>query len=157
MFTIHIRDLEDTQKLGIYLGKTATAGNNIILSGDLGAGKTTLTKGIGEGLGIKQMIKSPTYTIIREYEQGRIPFYHMDVYRINEGLDEMGLEDYFEGNGLSVIEWGEMLGEEKPVDYLKIDIQKLEDENQRDIHLISVGQKAEEWLEKIQKEWSNTQ
>ena len=77
----------------------AQAGDVIVLTGDLGAGKTTMTKGIALGLGISQMIKSPTYTIIREYPQGRLPLYHMDVYRVEEGADELGLDEYFEGDG----------------------------------------------------------
>ncbi|MDR2834381.1 MAG: tRNA (adenosine(37)-N6)-threonylcarbamoyltransferase complex ATPase subunit type 1 TsaE [Streptococcaceae bacterium] len=155
MFSIKINNLEQTQELGVYLGKTAQPSNNIILSGDLGAGKTTLTKGIGQGIGIKQMIKSPTYTIIREYEQGRMPLYHMDVYRVQEGIDELGLDDYFEGNGLSVIEWGEMLGEELPEDYLKITIEKIEDTDKRIIYFEPKGKKAQNWYEQIQKDWKN--
>ena len=152
MLKITMNQLEDTQALGEYLGQSAPAGSIIILSGDLGAGKTTLTKGIGKGLGIEQMIKSPTYTIIKEYESGRLPFYHMDIYRIKEGMDELGLDDYFEGKGLCVVEWGELLEEELPADYLKITINKLEAENEREFVLEAAGQTSSKWLEAI-KEW----
>ena len=93
----------ETEAIAQIIGQKAQAGDVIVLTGDLGAGKTTMTKGIALGLGISQMIKSPTYTIIREYPQGRLPLYHMDVYRVEEGADELGLDEYFEGDGLSVV------------------------------------------------------
>ena len=98
------------------LGKKLQAGDIIVLTGELGAGKTTFTKGLGLGLDIHQMIKSPTYTIVREYE-GRLPLYHMDVYRIGDDPDSFDLDDYLFGDGVSVIEWGEMLGDDLPKDY----------------------------------------
>ena len=110
----------ETEAIAKIIGQKAQAGDVIILTGDLGAGKTTMTKGIALGLGISQMIKSPTYTIIREYPQGRLPLYHMDVYRVEEGADELGLDEYFEGDGLSVVEWGSLIEEELPEDYLEI-------------------------------------
>ena len=102
---IALTDLLATEKLGEIMGECAAAGDVIILTGELGAGKTTITKGIAQGLGVTRMVKSPTYTIIREYEEGRLPLYHMDVYRIGPDADELGLEEYFEGEGLSVVEW----------------------------------------------------
>ena len=103
------------------IGTVAQAGDNLVLTGDLGAGKTTLTKGIAQGLGIDQMIKSPTYTIIREYTQGRLPLYHMDVYRLEDvGGDDLGFEEYLYGNGVSVIEWAKFIEEELPAAYLTI-------------------------------------
>lgn len=91
---ITLVDTAATERLGKMIGTAAQASDNLVLTGDLGAGKTTLTKGIALGLGIDQMIKSPTYTIIREYQQGRLPLYHMDVYRIETGADDLGLDDY---------------------------------------------------------------
>lgn len=110
----------ETETLAEVIGRVAQAGDNLVLTGDLGAGKTTLTKGIAKGLGITQMIKSPTYTIIREYPDGRLPLYHMDVYRVEYGAEDLGLDEYFEGDGLSVIEWGNMLKEALPQDYLEL-------------------------------------
>lgn len=107
MFTIN--DLEATAAFAKIIGEAAEPGDNLVLTGDLGAGKTTLTKGIALGLGIEQLIKSPTYTIIREYTNGRLPLYHMDVYRVEYGAEDLGLDDYFEGDGLCVIEWGNLL------------------------------------------------
>ena len=107
--------------LGKQLGKLLEKQDVIILSGDLGAGKTTFTKGIAKGLGIDQMIKSPTYTIVREYE-GRLPLYHLDVYRIVNDPDSIDLDDFLYGEGVTIIEWGELLDESLLGDYLLISI-----------------------------------
>ncbi|MBP2098302.1 tRNA (adenosine(37)-N6)-threonylcarbamoyltransferase complex ATPase subunit type 1 TsaE [Enterococcus rivorum] len=151
---INVKKPEETEKLAKVIGLSAVAGDTIILTGDLGAGKTTLTKGIALGLGIDQMIKSPTYTIIREYQQGRIPLYHMDVYRIEEGADDLALDDYFEGDGLSVVEWGKMLGDFLPEDYLEITFTKdLTDIEKREIHLEAFGAKSEAFLKRVIERW----
>lgn len=143
-----------TEELGKIIGRAAEPSDNLVLTGDLGAGKTTLTKGIARGLGIEQMIKSPTYTIIREYQQGRLPLYHMDVYRIEAGAGDLGLDDYFEGDGLSVIEWGQQLGEYLPEDYLELLISKDEqDENLRQIELLAHGKQAQRFQTRIMKAW----
>ena len=92
------------EKLGALLQKQDV----LILTGDLGAGKTTFTKGLARGLGIKQMIKSPTYPIVREYD-GRLPLYHLDVYRIGEDPDSIDLDDFLFGDGVTVIAWGVLL------------------------------------------------
>jgi len=111
--------------LGKQLGKLLEKQDVIILSGDLGAGKTTFTKGIAKGLGIDQMIKSPTYTIVREYE-GRLPLYHLDVYRIGNDPDSIDLDDFLFGEGATIIEWGELIEPSLSDAYLKIFIRKLE-------------------------------
>lgn len=108
---------------GFQLGQLFQAQDVLVLTGDLGAGKTTFTKGLARGLGISQMIKSPTYTIVREYE-GRLPLYHLDVYRIGEDPDSIDLDDFLFGEGVTVIEWGELLGDSLPDDYLKLEILK---------------------------------
>ena len=104
--------------LGKQLGKLLEKQDVIILSGDLGAGKTTFTKGIAKGLGIDQMIKSPTYTIVREYE-GRLPLYHLDVYRIGNDPDSIDLDDFLFGDGATIIEWGELIEPSLSDAYLK--------------------------------------
>ena len=109
---------EELIQWGQRLGKLLRAGDVLVLTGDLGAGKTTFTKGLALGLGISQMIKSPTYTIVREYE-GRLPLYHLDVYRIGDDPDSIDLDDFLFGEGVTVIEWGELLGENLPEDFLK--------------------------------------
>ena len=129
--------------LGEQLGKLLEKQDVIILSGDLGAGKTTFTKGLARGLGIKQMIKSPTYTIVREYE-GRLPLYHMDVYRIGNDPDSIDLDDFIYGEGVTVIEWGELIASNLPDGYLKLFIRKLEDGRKLDFE--AVGARAEALL-----------
>lgn len=108
---------------GFQLGQVFQTQDVLVLTGDLGAGKTTFTKGLARGLDISQMIKSPTYTIVREYE-GRLPLYHLDVYRIGEDPDSIDLDDFLFGEGVTVIEWGELLGDSLPDDYLKLEILK---------------------------------
>lgn len=104
----------------------------ILLDGDLGAGKTTFTKGLALGLGIKHNVKSPTFNLIKEYHQGRIPLFHMDVYRLEGvGGSDLGLEEYFNGGGVSVIEWAQYIGDELPPEYLRIQIVKDERDDQR--------------------------
>ncbi|MHC5227147.1 tRNA (adenosine(37)-N6)-threonylcarbamoyltransferase complex ATPase subunit type 1 TsaE [Enterococcus sp. LJL99] len=149
---ISVQNLEKTEQLGLVIGKLVSAGDVIILSGDLGAGKTTFTKSLALGLGIEQMIKSPTYTIIREYQTGRLPLYHMDVYRIGGEADELGLEEYFEGDGVSVVEWGQLLEENLPENYLAIDLEKESENLEKRIMTIKAhGRKAEKLLQKIEK------
>lgn len=151
---ITLADTTATEELGKIIGAAANPNDNLVLTGDLGAGKTTLTKGIALGLGIDQMIKSPTYTIIREYQQGRLPLYHMDVYRIESGADDLGLDDYFEGDGLSVIEWGQQLGDYMPEDYLELLLSKDDqDENLRRVELLANGERSERFKERILKAW----
>ncbi len=112
---------DELMVLGEKLGALLQKQDVLILTGDLGAGKTTFTKGLARGLGIKQMIKSPTYTIVREYD-GRLPLYHLDVYRIGEDPDSIDLDDFLYGEGVTIIEWGELLDESLLGDYLLISI-----------------------------------
>lgn len=108
-----INNESETKKFGVELGKGLKKGDVIALTGDLGTGKTTLSKYIGEGLGISEMITSPTFTIVQEYHSGRLPLYHFDVYRINdlEEMYELGYEEYFYGDGVSIVEWADKIME----------------------------------------------
>ena len=117
---------EQTMELGRKLGEEARPGEVYTLIGDLGVGKTVLTQGIAEGLGIEEPICSPTFTIVQVYEEGRMPFYHFDVYRIGdiEEMDEIGYEDYFYGEGLCMIEWANLIEEILPEDRKEICIEK---------------------------------
>ena len=115
---------QEVTEYGIRLGEEAMPGQVIALTGDLGAGKTTLTKAIARGLGVSEMITSPTFTIVKEYRSGRLPLFHFDVYRIGD-IDEMyelGYEEYFYGDGLCVIEWADLIEELIPEDALRISI-----------------------------------
>lgn len=117
---------QDTYDLGKKLGKEAKEGQVFCLDGDLGVGKTVFTKGLAQGLEIEEPIQSPTFTIVREYEEGRLPFYHFDVYRIGdvEEMDEIGYEDYVYGGGVCLIEWANLIEEILPDHYTKIEILK---------------------------------
>ena len=117
---------QETLELGRQLGRNAKPGEVYTLIGDLGVGKTVLTQGIAEGLEITEPICSPTFTIVQVYEEGRMPFYHFDVYRIGdvEEMEEIGYEDYFYGDGLTMIEWANLIEEILPEHYRRITIEK---------------------------------
>lgn len=151
---IELNGLEQTEKLAKVIGKVAMPGDNLVLTGDLGVGKTTLTKGIAQGLEIDQMIKSPTYTIIREYTQGRLPLYHMDIYRVAASGADLGLDEYFEGEGLSVVEWGNLLEEALPEDYLELCLEKSDtDLEKRYVKLHAYGEQGSEFKKRIMEQW----
>ena len=101
---------EDTLKLGRAVGNVLKAGDILLLEGDLGAGKTTFTQGLADGLGVDEFVNSPTFVIINEYYSGKLPLYHMDLYRLEDEaqLYDLGVEEYFFGNGVSVVEWPEI-------------------------------------------------
>lgn len=130
---IYMKNEAETVGFGIELGQTAKSGTVIALTGDLGAGKTTLTKSIAKGLGIDDVITSPTFTIVKEYYSGRLPLYHFDVYRIGD-VDEMyelGYEDYFFGEGVCVVEWADLIEDIMPEETLCINIEYGEKEGER--------------------------
>ena len=117
---------EETLELGREMGRNAQPGDVYTLIGDLGVGKTVFTQGIAEGLEIEESICSPTFTIVQVYEEGRMPFYHFDVYRIGdvEEMEEIGYEDYFYGEGLCMIEWANLIEEILPSKRKEITIEK---------------------------------
>ncbi len=117
---------EDTFKAGEQLAKEARPGDIYTLNGDLGVGKTIFTKGMARGLGIEEPVTSPTFTILQEYESGRLPLYHFDVYRIGdpEEMDEIGYEDYFYGQGICLIEWAGLIEELIPAEAIRVSIEK---------------------------------
>ena len=133
---------QETFELGKEIGEHAKGGEVFTLEGDLGVGKTVFTKGFAYGLGVRDDVVSPTFTIVQEYEDGRLPFYHFDVYRIGavEEMDEIGYEDYIQGEGVCLIEWANLIEEiylgedtdchrerlEKGFDYRKITISQVE-------------------------------
>ena len=117
---------EETFSFGKWIGENAFPGQVSTLVGDLGVGKTVFTQGVAEGLGITEPVNSPTFTIIQEYESGRMPFYHFDVYRIGdiEEMEEIGYDDYFYGNGICLIEWANLIEEILPEHIIEITIEK---------------------------------
>ena len=128
-----LRSEREVTEYGHWLGEHAKAGQVLALTGDLGAGKTTLTKAIAAGLGVEETITSPTFTIVKEYRSGRLPLFHFDVYRIGD-IDEMyelGYEEYFFGEGICVVEWADLIEELIPEDALRISIAYGEQEEER--------------------------
>ena len=117
---------KETEQLGQKIGESAKAGDLYTLTGDLGVGKTVFTQGVAKGLGIGEPINSPTFTIVQIYESGRMPFYHLDVYRIAdiEEMEEIGYEDFFYGEGVCLIEWSRQIEEILPEDAVRIRIEK---------------------------------
>ena len=123
---IETRSAEETYQLGVHIGEKALPGQVYTLVGDLGVGKTVFTQGMAKGLGITEPVSSPTFTIVQVYEEGRLPLYHFDVYRIGdvEEMEEIGYEDYFYGEGVSLIEWANLIEEILPEKYTEIKIEK---------------------------------
>ncbi|MCH1981965.1 tRNA (adenosine(37)-N6)-threonylcarbamoyltransferase complex ATPase subunit type 1 TsaE [Ruminococcus sp. OA3] len=117
---------DETLELGVRIGRQAKAGQIYTLTGDLGVGKTVFTQGIAKGLGITEPVCSPTFTIVQEYDTGRLPLYHFDVYRIGdlEEMEEIGYDDYFFGEGICLVEWAELIEELLPDGCIRITILK---------------------------------
>mgnify|MGYP000866929210 CR=1 FL=1 len=134
-----VNSTEEMQALGYALGKCFQPGDVLLLTGSLGSGKTTLTQGIAAGLGVDELVNSPTFVLINEYRSGRIPLYHMDLYRLVDAtqLDDLGVEDYFFGNGVCVVEWPELAKSQLPDDYSVLNIQKADDGRQ--LQLVTEG------------------
>lgn len=151
MFTIDINGLEETKAFGKRLGSLLKPGDILCLNGDLGAGKTTLTKSIGLGLGVEDYITSPTFALINEYE-GNFPVYHFDVYRL-EGVGDsfdLGFDEYFFGRGVCIIEWAEKIEEVIPEDRIVLDIEKTS-EMGRKINLRGYGSRYLEVIKEMEK------
>lgn len=131
MKIIETHSPEETYKVGYDLGNSAEKGQIFCMSGDLGVGKTVFTQGFAAGLGVEDNVNSPTFTIVQEYEDGRIPLYHLDVYRISDvsEMDEIGYEEYFYGEGVCLIEWAEIIEDILPEDVTWITIEKSMDED----------------------------
>ncbi len=130
---IRLNNETDTRALGHRIAEAAEPGDVVALIGDLGTGKTALTKYIAEGLGIKGDISSPTFTIVKEYRNGRLPLYHFDVYRLGNGdeLIDIGAEEMLDGDGLCVIEWADIVADVLPEDALAIRLDYGENEGER--------------------------
>ncbi|MHC1722144.1 MAG: tRNA (adenosine(37)-N6)-threonylcarbamoyltransferase complex ATPase subunit type 1 TsaE [Aminipila sp.] len=133
MDKLMIKNEKQTKEFGLLLADKLVSGSVVALIGDLGTGKTALTKYIAEGLGIKEVITSPTFTIVQEYHDGRLPLYHFDVYRINdvEEMYEIGYEEYFFGKGVCIVEWADLITEILPEDAIVINISYGQNEGER--------------------------
>jgi tRNA threonylcarbamoyladenosine biosynthesis protein TsaE len=138
---------EETMSLAEKLGTILQPGDVLTLAGDLGAGKTTFTKGLAKGLGITRTVNSPTFTIIKEYK-GRIPLYHMDVYRLEDSDEDLGFEEYFSGDGVCVVEWAVFIEDYLPEERMELVISH-KGENEREFQIKPIGKRYEERVKEI--------
>ena len=131
---------QQTQRLGLRLGTLVTPGSVVLLEGTMGAGKTVFAQGVALGLEVKEQVTSPSYTLIKEYHSGKMPFFHIDLYRINssDSLWNLGLEEYLEGDGICVIEWARKVRDFLPESWLLINIEIMTD-TKRTLHFESEG------------------
>ena len=140
---------EHTRSLGFIIGKYSQPGDVVLLSGDLGTGKTCLTQGIADGMGVEGYVRSPTFVLVTIH-QGRIPLYHMDLYRMDSSAEviDLGLDEYLYGDGLSAIEWADKAIEVFPEPYLLIQLSHL-DENARDVKVTPLGTRYDDIISRI--------
>ncbi len=138
-----------TEAIASSLADIVQAGDVITLTGELGVGKTHFTKGLAKGLGIIERVTSPTFTIVKEYE-GRLPLYHLDVYRLEHSDEDIGFDEYFYGDGVAVIEWAQFIEAFLPEEYLSITIERTGD-TAREITVEAVGKKYEPYIEKLEE------
>ncbi|MDD4408008.1 MAG: tRNA (adenosine(37)-N6)-threonylcarbamoyltransferase complex ATPase subunit type 1 TsaE [Bacilli bacterium] len=142
------KSIEDTMELAENIESEGFPGMVICLNGELGSGKTVFVKGFAKSLGIEETITSPTFNIIKEYLSGEIPLYHMDVYRIEKDNDTIGINDYFNKDGICLIEWSDLIGDYLPKERLDIKFIII-DENTRIIKLIPYGEKYEDLINSV--------
>jgi tRNA threonylcarbamoyladenosine biosynthesis protein TsaE len=151
MYQYIANGLEETSLLAERLASLFEAGTVLTLDGDLGAGKTTFSQAVAKAIGVKDIVNSPTFTIIKEYEGERFPFYHMDVYRLSlDEADELGLDDYFYGDGVTLIEWASLIEEILPPERLEITIE-LTGEQTRQFTLRPLGASYEAWCSRLKE------
>ncbi|MFM9276413.1 tRNA (adenosine(37)-N6)-threonylcarbamoyltransferase complex ATPase subunit type 1 TsaE [Paenibacillus jiagnxiensis] len=150
-FTYLARSVADTDRLASALAARSFAGSVIVLDGELGAGKTAFSKAFARHLGVEGVVNSPTFTLIKEYE-GRLPLYHMDVYRLDENeAGELGLDEYFYGTGVCLVEWGSLILSLLPEECLHIVIEHTASPDERLIHLTGSGEVYGEWCRSLRE------
>ena len=148
MKKVEIKSPEEMIELGEKIGKYLEKNMVILMEGDLGAGKTTMTKGIAKALGINRVVNSPTFTIMKIYENGKMPLYHMDVYRLDNQSGDEYLEEYFENGGVTIIEWAHQISDILPQSYLLINIDYLNNGN-RLVTLSAPGEAYDKLLDSV--------
>jgi tRNA threonylcarbamoyladenosine biosynthesis protein TsaE len=162
LFMFESRSPEDTGQLARELAALLAPGSVVALEGDLGAGKTTFAQAFARGLGVRGTVNSPTFTLIKEYDGSECPFYHMDVYRLTpEEADELGLEEYFGGDGVSLVEWASRIADLLPADRLEVELGRPPmpgaghagdwDENRRIIRVVPRGERYAEVCRELAK------
>lgn len=150
MKKIEINTIEDTKNLATKIASFVTPGTLITLKGDLGAGKTTFTKALGQALGVKRTINSPTFTILKIYH-GTLPLYHMDTYRLEGVEQDLGFDEYFEGDGVCIVEWPDYIEQQLPKQRLEIVLHRIEDDSdqKRLFEVHAIGERYEKILEDL--------
>lgn len=148
-----LKNTKDTEQFGYKLGKILKGGEIICLIGDLGAGKTTMTKSIAKGLDVEEYVTSPTFTLINEY-RGRVPLYHFDVYRLEkvESIYDLGFEEYFYSNGVSIIEWANKIKNVLPEDVLTIEINRGSNDEERILNIYGSGERNKSIIEELKRD-----
>ncbi|RLQ91186.1 tRNA (adenosine(37)-N6)-threonylcarbamoyltransferase complex ATPase subunit type 1 TsaE [Falsibacillus albus] len=146
-FELILSSPDETLEFAGKLGERLFPGAVLLLEGDLGAGKTTFTKGLAKGLGVRRTVNSPTFTIIKEY-QGRLPLYHMDVYRLGDSFEDLGFDEYFEGEGVSVVEWAHLIEDQLPEERLELSLYHYGNDARR-LVVQPVGRRYEQLCEEI--------
>ena len=149
IFEKEIMSLEETQILAQELAQLLEAQDTITLEGDLGAGKTTFTQALAKGLGITRTVNSPTFTIMKQYE-GRLPFNHLDVYRLADSEEDLGWDEIFYGDAVTVVEWAHLIEQELPAERLAISITRIDDDK-RKFEFMPIGQRYIEMCEELMK------
>ena len=149
IFEKHIKSLEETQRLAQHLAELVEVQYTITLEGDLGAGKTTFTQAFAKGLGVKRTVNSPTFTIMKQYE-GRLPLNHLDVYRLADSDEDLGWDEIFYGDAVTVVEWAHLIEEDLPEERLAIEITRIDD-NARKFVLKPMGEKYVQLCEELCK------
>lgn len=150
MYKLTTRNERETIELAQNIESEKFPNMVICLEGDLGSGKTIFTKGFAHALGVEDDITSPTFNIIKEYESGELPLYHMDVYRLDGKVDELGLEEYFHKGGIVIIEWADMIKDYLPEERLEIKIRVLDDSEDARVFIINpIGQEYEDLCEAV--------
>ncbi len=153
--TLHTASAEETRRLGSYLGELARPGDVVLLSGDLGAGKTQLTKGLAAGLGVAEPVTSPTFNILLVHE-GRIPLYHFDLYRLEHAwqLEDLDYFGVLEADGIAVVEWGDRFPDAAPADGLAV-VLRIEGDEVRAVEATALGPRGEELLATWTRAWTS--
>ncbi|WEV71627.1 tRNA (adenosine(37)-N6)-threonylcarbamoyltransferase complex ATPase subunit type 1 TsaE [Lactobacillus sp. ESL0785] len=153
MMKLEVNSAAEMQQIGAAIAQTAQPHDLLLLNGDLGAGKTTLTQGIGRALGVKRPVKSPTFTIVREYREAKLPLFHMDFYRLeNDDLSSIDLNSYLAEPGLVVIEWPQVIEKDLPHEYLQLVISRVDDSwhsTKRVIEFKPQGERNEMWVNEL--------
>ncbi len=154
IYMISLNNLKETEKFGIFLGENLKPGDVVCLNGDLGAGKTTLTKSIAKGLGIDDYVTSPTFTIVNEY-YGKTDLYHIDTYRLDDKIDVdyLGFDEYFYSDGVTIVEWAEKIRDALPEEYMEINIKSHDDK--RDLEINYLGNRFDKLKEKLDESFGN--